>query len=383
MVLSDFEGSRGPVQRLAGDTGGDVPNSDRGEDVELGDPEQRRGMNPHRYRFRRALVVLTAVVVAAAVAAGLDLALTRSHAVAAGTGVVVIETNLAYQGSQAAGTGMVLTPSGEILTNNHVIRGATAIRIVEPGTGRSYRAEVVGYDVADDVAVLQARGVSNLKTIPLGESGNVAAGQSVQAVGNAGGTGRLSHALGTVTRVNRSITVSDDQGGSENLSGLIQTNAAVRPGDSGGPLLNSANQVIGMDTAASVSNDVSQTTANEGYAIPIDKAVSIAKQIVSGNGSAAIHVGGTAFLGVEASADSYEGSGAAITEVVPGSPADAAGLVPGDLITSVGGRAISSPDELSAIVATQQPGAAVSAVYVDQYGMAQTANLKLASGPPR
>jgi S1-C subfamily serine protease len=351
--------------------------------VELGDPEQRRGMNANRYRFRRVLVVLTAVVLAVAIAAALDLALRRSHAVAAGTGAVVIETNLAYQGSQAAGTGMVLTPSGEILTNNHVIRGATAIRIVEPGTGRSYRAEVVGYDVADDVAVLQARGASNLKTIPVGDSGNVAAGQSVQAVGNAGGTGRLSHARGTVTRVNRSITVSDDQGGSESLSGLIQTNAAVRPGDSGGPLLNADNQVIGMDTAASVSNDVSQTTTNQGYAIPIDKAVSIARQIVSGHGSEAIHIGGTAFLGVEASADSYAGSGAAITAVVPGSPADAAGLVPGDLITSVGGRAISSPDELSAIVSTQQPGAAVSAVYVDQYGMAQTANVRLASGPPR
>lgn len=340
-------------------------------------------MTPHRHRLRRVLVVLTAVL-AVVVAAAIGLALTRTgSARAAGTGVVVIETNLAYQGSQAAGTGMVLTPSGEILTNNHVIRGATAIRINEPGTGRSYRAEVVGYDVADDVAVLQARGASNLKTVSLGDSGSVDAGQSVQAVGNAGGTGRLSHARGTVTRVNRSITVSDDQGGSESLSGLIETNAAVRPGDSGGPLLDSANQVIGMDTAASVSNDVSQSTTNEGYAIPIDKAVSIAKQIVSGNGSTAIHVGGTAFLGVEASADNYAGSGAAITAVVPGSPADAAGLVPGDLITSVGGRAVSSPDELSAIVSTQRPGAAVSAAYVDQYGMAQTTNLKLASGPPR
>jgi S1-C subfamily serine protease len=327
--------------------------------------------------------MLTAAV-AVAVAAAVGLGLTRTQSArAAGTGVVVIETNLAYQGAQAAGTGMVLTSSGEILTNNHVIRGATQIRIKDPGTGRSYRAEVVGYDVADDVAVLQARGASNLKTISLGDSGNVGTGQTVQAVGNAGGTGRLSHAHGTVTRVNRSITVSDDQGGSESLSGLIQTNAAVRPGDSGGPLLNSSNQVIGMDTAASVGNQVSQSTTNEGYAIPIDKAVSIAKQISNGSGSSAIHVGGTAFLGVEASANSYEGSGAVITAVVPGSPADAAGFVPGDLITSVGGRAVSSPDALSAIVSTQQPGTAVSAGYVDQYGMAQTTNLKLGSGPPR
>src|SRR6185437_4640983 len=108
-------------------------------------------------------------------------------------------------------------------------------------------------------------------------------GQSVQAVGNAGGTGRLTPARGTVTNVNRSITVSDDQGGSESLSGLIETNAAVRPGDSGGPLLNSSGEVIGMDTAASVSNNVSYSTSNQGYAIPIDKALAIADQIVSGN----------------------------------------------------------------------------------------------------
>ena len=84
--------------------------------------------------------------------------------------------------------------------------------------------------------------------------------------------GRLTFASGTVTNVDRAITVSDDQGGSENLSGLIETNAAVRPGDSGGPLLNSTGQVIGMDTAASAGNEVAQTTTNDGYAIPINTA---------------------------------------------------------------------------------------------------------------
>ena len=278
---------------------------------------------------------------------------------------------------------MVLTSSGEMLTNNHVIRGATDIKVVVPSTGQSYTAEVVGYDVTDDVAVLQASGASNLKTISLGDSGSVNAGQSVQAVGNAGGTGRLTSASGTVTNIDRAITVSDDQGGSENLSGLIETNAAVRPGDSGGPLLNSAGQVIGMDTAASVGNEVAQTTTNEGYAIPINKALSIAKQIQSGNGSATIHVGGTAFLGVESTANSYAGSGAVISAVVPGSAAEAAGLTAGDLITSVGGHTISSPDELSQVVLTQKPGASISAVYVDQDGATQTTNLTLASGPPR
>ncbi len=349
--------------------------------MELELPAREPGREPvRRFRARTVLAVLIAVVVVAAVVAGLTRARTQSTAV--GSGVVVIETNLGFQGGQAAGTGMVLTSSGEILTNNHVIRGATDIKVVVPNTGQSYSAQVIGYDVSHDVAVLRVSGASNLKTISQGDSGSVNAGQSVQAVGNAGGTGRLSFASGTVTNVDRAITVGDDQGGSESLSGLIETNAAVRPGDSGGPLLNSSGQVIGMDTAASVSNDVAQTTTNDGYAIPINNAMSIVKQIESGNGSGTVHVGGTAFLGVESTANSYS-SGAEISAVVPGSAAEAAGLTAGDLILSVGGHTISSPDELSQVVLTQKPGASISAVYLDQAGATQTTNLTLASGPPR
>jgi S1-C subfamily serine protease len=326
--------------------------------------------------------VLVVIVVVAALAAGFTRA--RAHSTPVGTGVVIIETNLGYQGGQAAGTGMVLTSSGEVLTNNHVIRGATDIKVVVPKTGQSYSAEVVGYDVTHDVALLRASGASNLKTIAQGDSGSVNQGQSVQAVGNAGGTGRLTFASGTVTNVDRAITVGDEQGGNpEHLSGLIETNAAVRPGDSGGPLLNSSGQVIGMDTAASASNDVAQTTTNDGYAIPINKAMSIARQIESGNGSGTVHIGGTAFLGVESTANSYAGSGAEISAVVPGSAAEAAGLSAGDLILSVGGHTISSPADLGNVVLTQKPGASVSAVYLDQAGATQTANLTLASGPPR
>ena len=350
--------------------------------MELDLPARQPGREPvRRFRARTVLAVLIAVVVVSAIVAGFTRARTQSTAV--GSGVVVIETNLAYQGGQAAGTGMVLTSSGEILTNNHVIRGATDIKVVVPKTGQSYTAQVVGYDVRMTSRVLRASGASNLKTISQGDSGSVNPGQSVQAVGNAGGTGRLIFASGTVTNVDRAITVGDDQGGSENLSGLIETNAAVRPGDSGGPLLNSSGQVIGMDTAASVSNDVAQTTTNDGYAIPINNAISIVKQIESGNGSGTVHVGGTAFLGVESTANSYSGSGAVISAVVPGSAAEAAGLSPGDQILSVGGHTISSPDDLSQVVLTQKPGASISAVYLDQAGATQTTNLTLTSGPPR
>jgi S1-C subfamily serine protease len=349
--------------------------------VELDDTEPPQGTPPIR-RFRTRIVLAAlAVVVAAAIAAGIAIASTRPAAI--GNGVVVIDTNLAYQGARAAGTGMVLTSSGVVLTNNHVIRSATAIRVVEPTTGRSFTAHVVGYDVADDVAVLQASGASNLKTIPLGDSDAVTAGQSVQALGNAGGTGSLRPASGTVTGVGRGITVSDDQGGSESLAGMIETNAPIQPGDSGGPLLNADGQVVGMDTAASAGNGSEQAATSAGFAIPINKATSIARQIVHGDASATIHIGDTAFLGVAVEANSDGYPGAVITSVVPGSPAAAAGLAPGDLITSVGGQAISSPDGLTTMVSTQSPGRAVSATYVDQYGATQTANLALASGPPR
>ena len=349
--------------------------------MEPDDTERPQGASHlRRFHTRIALAALI-VVVAATVAAGLALANTRSTAI--GTGFVVIDTNLAYQGEQAAGTGMVLTSSGDVLTNNHVIRGATTVKVVVPATGRSYTASVVGYDVSDDVAVLQASGASNLKTASLGSSSTVDVGEPVNAVGNAGGTGRLTSATGTVTGLARAITVNNDQGGSERLTGLIETNAAVRPGDSGGPLLNAGGQVVGMDTAASVGYGGQQSATGDGYAIPITKALSIAEQIQSGDASATVHVGGTGFLGVEVAANSYAGSGAVVASVVPGSPADAAGLTVDDLITSFGGHAISSPAGLTAIVMTQKPGTPISATYVDQTGATQTTTVTLASGPPQ
>ena len=219
-----------------------------------------------------------------------------------GTGVVVVNTKLGYQSGAAAGTGIVLTSSGEVLTNNHVIQGATTVTVVVPGTTHHYSGKVVGYDVSADVAVLQLSGASNLKTASLGDSSKVTTGQAVKALGNAGGTGTLTAASGTVTGLGKSITVSDDQGGSEQLAGLIETNAALQPGDSGGPLLNSNGQVIGMDTAASTSFAFRAAGASDSYAIPINTALTVAKQIESGKASTAVHIGPTAFLGVEIAA---------------------------------------------------------------------------------
>jgi S1-C subfamily serine protease len=138
-----------------------------------------------------------------------------------------------------------------------------------------------------------------------------------------------------------------------------------------------------MDTAASVSNDVSESSTSQGYAIPINKALSIAGLIAGGHGSSTIHVGGTAFLGVEVTDDTYGGSGAVITSVVPNSPAAAAGLTAGDVITSFGGQSVASSTGLTSLIMTQSAGTSTSATYVDQNGSTQTANVTLGSGPPR
>jgi len=351
--------------------------------MESQDTQRREGARLLRRLHLRIAVLAACVVVIAAVAASLAYAKTRTSK-PIGTGVVVINTNLAYEGGQAAGTGMVLTSSGEVLTNNHVIRGATTITIVIPGTGRSYSAKVVGYDVTDDVAVLQTTGASHLKTVVLGNSATAKLGQAVKAVGNAGGTGSLSSVTGAITGITKAITVSDDQGGSERLAGLIETNADLQAGDSGGPLLNAAGKVVGMDTAASVSGyGFQQIAASDGYAIPINKAIAIAKQIESGKASATIHVGTTAFLGVEVTSNGYDGSGALVAAVVPGSPAAVAGLVPGDVITTFAGRAISTPSGLTAVVMAEKPGTRAAVTYADQNGQSTTTTLTVGSGPPQ
>ena len=330
-------------------------------------------------RPRRVLLLALAGIVAAGVATGVALA-ARSTPAKIGVGAVVIETNLGYQSAAAAGTGIVLTSNGTVLTNNHVIRGATTIKVVVPGTRHTYTASVVGYDIVDDVAVLQANGASNLKAATLATS-KPTVGQAVTALGNAGGTGTLTSSRGQITALGRTITVGDDQGGSERLSGLIQTNAELQPGDSGGPLL-SRGKVIGMDTAASTGGlGPFAASSNEGYAIPIAKAMTIAKQIRSGTSSATVHVGGTAFLGVELDTSSgYD----VIAAVVPDGPADSAGLAAGDVITAVGGKAVPSPTALASLLFSKKPGARITVTYSDgYYGTSQTTTVTLGSGPPQ
>jgi len=333
-----------------------------------------------RIHLRTALVALVALV---AIGTGTAFAATRTTSHPIGTGAVVIETNLAYQNAAAAGTGIVLTSSGRILTNNHVIAGATTIRVVVPKTTHTYTARVVGYDTKADVAVLQLQKASHLKTLTTDNASNLKLGARVTAVGNAGGTGRLTSSRGNVTGLHRSITVQGDSGTTEQLTGLIETNAALQPGDSGGPLLNSAGRVVGIDTAASSSSPFA-SASRDGYAIPIGKATTIANQIVSGRSSATVHIGATAFLGAQlGNSSSFGGQGATIVGVVPGAPAAAAGLVPGDVIVAVAGRAVSGPSDIAPIILARKPGDKVTVTYFDASGQSQSAIVTLAGGPPQ
>jgi S1-C subfamily serine protease len=309
-------------------------------------------------------------------------------------GLVDVVTTIDYGEGEAAGTGIVLTSSGEILTNNHVVEGATNIEVTDIGNGKTYSAAVVGYDVTSDIAVIKLQDVSGLQTASLGNSSTVAVGASVVAIGNAGGTGGTpSAAPGTVTGLDQSITASDESTGStEQLSKLVETDADIQPGDSGGPLVNASGQVVAIDTAASSTfqfqfGGSQNASGTQGYAIPINRAVSLAEQIESGKSSSSVHIGSSAFLGVEVASTSayYEygaaTSGAAVVGVLPGSPANEAGLASGVTITSVGGHTVTSPTSLQDIMEKFHPGQKVAVSWVDQYGNSDKATVTLTTGP--
>ncbi|HEY0167175.1 MAG TPA: trypsin-like peptidase domain-containing protein [Jatrophihabitans sp.] len=301
-------------------------------------------------------------------------------------GVVNISTTVNYGQGKAAGTGIVLSPDGEILTNNHVIEDSTAITVTVVSTGKSYTATVVGTAPSQDVSVLQLKGASGLATAKLGDSGKVEVGDAVTAVGNAGGTGGTpTAATGTVTALNQSITASDSDGSDiERLTGMIQVDADIEAGDSGGPLYdNATGSVIGIDTAAS-SASARFGGATTGFAIPIAKALGIADEIESGQESSTVNIGYPAFLGVQLSptgSSSQEAVGARISGVVPGSAAAEAGLRAGEAITAVDGTAITSASGLSSVLEAHQPGDEVRLRYTDSAGQSRSVSVRLGAGP--
>ncbi len=299
-------------------------------------------------------------------------------------GLVDVNTTLSYYSEEAAGTGIVLTSSGEVLTNNHVIDGATSIKVTDLGNGRVYTATVVGYDRSSDIAVLKLNGASGLRVAPLGDSSAVRPGEAIVGIGNAGGAGGTPNvAGGSVTALNQSITATEQDGGNpENLKGLIEVNADIRAGDSGGPLVNTSGKVVGMDTAASVGFSF-QTTGTQGFAIPVNFAVAIARKIESGQASASVHIGPTAFLGVQVSSSQTGSSpsGAVIDTALSSAPAASAGLAAGDVITSLGGHAVGSAPALTTLMQLYHPGDRVKVDWTDSTGSRHGATVQLAAGP--
>ncbi|GAB3947367.1 trypsin-like peptidase domain-containing protein [Kribbella albertanoniae] len=358
-------------------------------------------------------------------------------------GLVNINTVLGLENAKAAGTGIVLTSDGVILTNHHVIEGATSISVTDVGNGKTYVASVVGYDEDHDIAVLKLKDASGLETAKLGNSDNVKVGDQVVGIGNAGGKGGTpTYAAGTITALNQAITATDQNGQDpENLTNLLQTDANIQAGQSGGPLANANGEVIGVDTAGNNGGqgNPGQTSATtntkpnpqlaadgdpyapgngsgfgdgqgfpqdpygnggqgdggqgsggqgggsagpQGYAIPINQAMDIAKKIQSGQESADIHIGADPLLGVSILPNAGV-QGAAIQDVIPEGKADEAGITAGDVITSFDGKPVTSPESLSELLDQHHPGDKVEVTWTDQQGESHKATVELITGPVR
>jgi S1-C subfamily serine protease len=316
---------------------------------------------------------------------------TDAAALARNVDAGIVDITTTVTGGEAAGTGMVITSSGEVLTNNHVIDGATRISVRDVGNGKTYSATVVGYDRSHDVAVLQLSGASGLTTVKTASS-EPGSGAAVVGVGNAGGAGGTpSYASGAITGVDKTITASDEYDGtSEKLAGLLGTDADIQAGDSGGPLVDSSGEVVGMDTAASAGYSLggfgaAGTGASESrsFAIPITTALTIAAEIERSEASATVHIGPTAQLGVYVSGATTRTSGAIVVKTRSGGPAAKAGIVRGDVITGVDGTQIRDAAGLTAEMTRLSSGQAVAISYATPTGAPRTTRVTLGTGAPQ
>ncbi|MGH3641395.1 MAG: S1C family serine protease [Mycobacterium sp.] len=293
--------------------------------------------------------------------------------------VARIDTTINYQHAIGAGTGIVLDPGGAVLTNFHVVQGAD--RITATVGGRPYQADLVGYDRNRDIAVLQLRGAGGLAVAPIGDSSQLAIGDPVVALGNARGSGSpLTREAGQVVGFGRTINAKDElTGSSEQATGLIEFAAPVRAGDSGGPVINAAGQIVGVTTAATVN--FRMDPGGSGFAIPINDALATANQIRSRTPTDTVHIGPPTLLGVGVNGRNQSDSlpGVILFEVLPGGPAEQAGLHDGDVLLSIDGVQLNSANALTDILDRHYPGDVVDLVFIDRAGQQLNGKATLSS----
>jgi S1-C subfamily serine protease len=287
-----------------------------------------------------------------------------------------------------AGTGMILTSTGEVMTNNHVVQGAFSIHVQVPGSSKTYTASVLGVSPSADVALIQLEGASGLPTVTLGDASSLSVGDNVTAIGNALGRGSTTTTNGTVSGLDRSIIAQDPTGDPEHLHGLIQTNAPIVPGDSGGALVASNGEVVGMITAGSSS--IPGQAAKVGFAIPVDDALGIVDQIRAGQESSTVLLGERGYLGVRvqdltpalaAQLGFGTTSGAVVSGIDPGTPAETIGITAPAVITAIDGQPVTSGEVLGTLLHAHTPGEQVRVTWVDAHGT-HTATVGLAGNGP-
>ncbi|HXN77535.1 MAG TPA: trypsin-like peptidase domain-containing protein, partial [Candidatus Dormibacteraeota bacterium] len=301
----------------------------------------------------------------------------NTDAIAAKVDPAIVDINTVVGSGQAAGTGQIITSNGEILTNNHVVDRSTSIQVTIAGRSQAYPAHVIGVDPSADIALIQIDGVSGLPTVSFASSSSVKVGDPIVAIGNAlgqGGTPDVSQ--GSIIALDQTITASEGSTKSEQLTGMLQSDATIYPGDSGGAIVNSAGQVVGMITAGDVQGfRSSASTVN--YAIPSDTILSVVNQIRSGQASSQIIYGQTGYIGVTvqnldanaaAQLNLTVSSGALVQGVQPSSPAAGAGITRYSVITSVAGTSITNIDDLGSTLLAHKPGERVPITWVNQSG---------------
>lgn len=288
-------------------------------------------------------------------------------------GVVLIDTKTSA--GEGLGTGMVLTADGQVLTNYHVVEGSESVQVTVSDTGRSYSAKVLGADKVRDVALLQLDGADKLATVTVSEAA-ARLGDTVYAVGNGNGQGFLTRLDGKVTGVNQAIDVSEGAmfGPSVKLDNLIETDADVVPGYSGGPLLDAKGQVIGVTTAASVGRSI------DGYATPIGEAMGVVEQVRSGREGGNVRIGPKGALGVQVATDPQV-RGGVVVGLPEGSAAAGAGIARGDVITAIDGKRVGSGDQLASAVGALEPGTQVEVTWQTTAGSTRTATVTLGTSP--